>query len=533
MSDFDSLKKKAADFLSGWSAKRVKKGTKFSVKHDSFDTDDWASLRDQVPVINHNIRELQMSHDYVEPFMEDFFNLLHQGDPLFEDRDVMDDRYRPNLALSTEFKEMPEVESLRISTMHDPFATAMAMITMQPALKKAYERQTEAQQAAREAAEAREQQNQAAKALHQALADTQAADPNDPQAQQQAQQNLQAAVDAAEAAGLTFQQAQDQAQQQAEQAAAGARAGVRQAANQAANERQEEEQLMASFGVEPGELQRMSFEERAKLAERLRNNRLAKFAKLIGQFKQIQKSESRRKVVHSPDMVVGVEFGSDLQRVTAGELMNLAAPETEDDFWMRWANAQLVQYKLEGSEKLGQGPIIVVCDESSSMSYGGYGGATAEAWSKALSLALCDQARRGKRDFHYIGFASAPQQWIKSFPGGRTDLNGVIEFTEHFFSGGTHYETPLVMALELVEEAAREGKPKPDIVFITDDEYRVPNAEFLERWHLARKNISMHCYGIVIGRQSSGSMDAICDNVRSITTVTSDPSAVADVFRTI
>jgi uncharacterized protein with von Willebrand factor type A (vWA) domain len=533
MSDFDSLKQRAAKFLSGWSTKRVKKGTKFSIKHDSFDSDDWTDLRGQVPIINHNIRELQMTHDYVEPFMEDFFNLLHQGDPLFQDRDEMDDRYRPNLILSSEFKEMPEVESLRISTMHDQFATAMAMITMQPALKDAYERQTEAQQAAREAADARQGQNEAAKALHQALRDAQGADPNDPQAQQQAQQNLQAAVDAAEAAGLVMQEADASAQQQSQQAAAGTRASIRQAANQAANERQEEEQLLASFGVEPGELQRMSFDERVKLAERLRNNRLAKFAKLIGQFKQIQKSESRRKVVHNPDMVVGVEFGADLQRLTAGELMNLAAPETEDDFWLRWANAQLVQYKLEGNEKLGQGPIIVVCDESSSMACGGYGNATAEAWSKALALALCDQARRGKRDFHYIGFASQGQQWVKSFPGGRADLNGVIEFTEHFFSGGTHYETPLVMALELVEEAARDNKPKPDIVFITDDEYRVPNRDFLDRWHNARHNISMHCYGIVIGRPSSGSMDAICDNVRNITTVTSDPSSIADVFRTI
>jgi len=42
---------------------------------------------------------------------------------------------------------------------------------------------------------------------------------------------------------------------------------------------------MHSFGVEDGDLQRMNVRERMALAQKLANNRLAKFAKLLGQFK--------------------------------------------------------------------------------------------------------------------------------------------------------------------------------------------------------------------------------------------------------
>lgn len=536
--DLSKLIKRAQTAFDSWMP-HTESGTHTdSIHRDSFDEYDWKNLRDEVPVLNTNIDKLKVKFDYVDDFFEDFFNLLHQGDPMVRDESEMLDSRRPNRTMSTEFKDMPEVEGLRLSTMHDVYSTAMAMVSMQPKLEEAYKRTSAAQQAAREEQQRREELREAMRQLAQALANAEQVDPDDEDAQEQAAQGLQEAMDALEAAGGVLIDAGDQARAEAGQAARAARNALRQAANQAADERAEEQELMRAFGVEDGELQRMSFAERKRLSERLKNNRLAKFAKMIGQFRTIQSAESRRKVVHSPDEVVGVELGDNLQRMTAGEMSNLAEPLLEDEFWLRWANQRLLQYKLSGHEKLGQGPIIVVCDESGSMSGSYFGGidlagGTPEAWSKALALALCEQARRGGRDFYYIGFSSYNQQWTCFFEKGRAPLEKVIQFTEHFFNGGTHYEKPMMMALEIVERYGADDKPKPDVVFITDDEYQRPDKDFLERWQTARHKLSMKVYGIVIGHQSSGALDALSDNVRSITEMSSDPSVMRDIFRTI
>ena len=45
--------------------------------------------------------------------------------------------------------------------------------------------------------------------------------------------------------------------------------------------------LMRAWGVEPGQLERMPFEQRARLAQRLSSGRLGRFAQLIGRFRQM------------------------------------------------------------------------------------------------------------------------------------------------------------------------------------------------------------------------------------------------------
>ena len=52
---------------------------------------------------------------------------------------------------------------------------------------------------------------------------------------------------------------------------------------------------MAAWGIEPGTLQRMPFDERRGLADRLRNSRLGKFANLVGRFRIMAQGERARK----------------------------------------------------------------------------------------------------------------------------------------------------------------------------------------------------------------------------------------------
>jgi len=57
---------------------------------------------------------------------------------------------------------------------------------------------------------------------------------------------------------------------------------------------------MAAWGAGPGQLQRMSFDQRARLAARLRHGRLGQWAQLIGRFRQMAAGQRVRKTEHAP-----------------------------------------------------------------------------------------------------------------------------------------------------------------------------------------------------------------------------------------
>lgn len=523
------------------------------IPHDRFDEANWADIRSNVPAIDTMLTKLATKHDYVDDFAQDVFNACVQGDPVARDVADMATTHVPNHTVVTELAKLPEVQTLRASTRHDPYAGAMAMVSMKETLTQLVERSTEARERAKEQAEAEQAARDAAAAAQQALQaafDAQAAadastdpetgqpDPNAQQAAQDAQDAAEQALNGAEGCFGTAISAREATQQAGQQAVQSMRADLRAAAQAAEDEAAEEQQLMSAFGVEDGELRRMPFAERAALANRLKTNRMAKFAKLIGQFKALQAAESRRKVQHAPDEVNNVVLGDDLVRLAPSELLSFASDELEDDFWLRYVNRQLLCFDLIGTERVGQGPIVVVCDESGSMQGSYYGGVdlgngSPEAWSKALSLALCEQARQKGRDFYYIGFSSSRQQYTLKFPGGKAPLADVINMTEHFFGGGTSYEPALDMAVEILESYDEKDGKRPDVVFITDDEYGSLDPAFMQRWNKAKAKYDSRCFGIAIGCGTSGALNAVADNVRTVTEMTADPKAVSDLFRTI
>lgn len=543
MSFLSSLIEKAQSFLG---KEHVPVETQ-AIGADRFDRAYWDDIVHNVPGIQHMIDDIGQHHDYVGEFVEDLFHAAYKADPQLNDESDMKPTHVPNRSMIGELSESQQFQALRAQTKGDEYGAAMAVLSMEPAVRETQKAMQEAKERAEEAQKAAEEAAQQQQDAQQACQGVPGLDPNalgptpDPNGQPgdpgqgNAQGNAAQQLDAAQQLAQQAANARQQTQQATEQAAAGIKAAMKQAASQAADDLQQEAELMNAFGVEDGELQRMSFEERRELVQRLRNNRLAQFYKLLGQFKMIQQAESRRKVQHAADEVVGVKLGDNLQRMIPAEMLNLATPELEDDFWLRWANHALLEYDLRGSEHLGQGPVIVVVDESGSMMASDVAGGTREAWSKALALALCDQARQKGRDFHYIGFSSSRQQWTCSFPGGVTKVNQVIEMTEHFYGGGTAYEQPLTDAIELIETAYdTHGKPRPDIVFITDDEYGSMDETFMANWNRVKDKTSVRCFGIALGCGYSGALEQVSDNVRSLSDVMeSDPRSVGDLFRVI
>lgn len=231
-----------------------------------------------------------------------------------------------------------------------------------------------------------------------------------------------------------------------------------------------------AWGVGPGELERMPFARRARLAERLRTGRLAQWAELIGRFRRMAGGERARKVENATGELVGVTLGDDLTRVIPSELTNLGLPELRAVFAARYAAGELMLYDSRGEQTTGRGAVIACVDTSHSMYAAGPGGVSREAWAKACALALLDQARHAGRDFVGILFSSADKIRVFRFPSGQpAGIDRVLDFAETFLGGGTSFQVPLSAAVELLEEEFNDtARGRGDIVMITDGDATSP-----------------------------------------------------------
>jgi uncharacterized protein with von Willebrand factor type A (vWA) domain len=494
----------------GWSVAPEVPQSIFTVKHDSFDEMTWKMMQDQIGALRDAVRSLAEDHGTSEEAQEDVFNLLHQTDPRFRDRPEVKPTHVAQADLLQAMADSEVFEQLRDRTVLDEYGTAFAQLCLQEPLREAFD----------EMAKAQEAQQAAQQGLSDAMAQASMAQTEDEQnaatqAMEQALDGVQAADDAATDAGQQHTEA------------------LTDVVEKAGDDLRKEAETFASYGYSDGDLRTMDFEERRALAQRINDSRLSQLANIIGPHRFYADAERRRKIKHAPDETYDVEMGNDLTRLVPGELTNLAVPELADQFWLRWAKHGLLLQRKRGTEKAGMGPVIVVCDESYSMSEVlDDDGNTREAWSKAVSMALADAAKRGKRDFTYIGFSSAGQQWQRTFTGGAMSIDDIIEFTSHFFNGGTHYETPLAMAMAQVEEYERLGKGKADIVLITDDECKV-SPSFIDQYADLRRRTETSLYGLQVGEPKFGTLKTLADRTMSITKLTSSPEALRDLYRSI
>lgn len=497
-----------------------------AIKRNDFDRQDWDKAKTLIPGVQATTDTLKQSVDYVDDFMADLHAAFYRIDPTVRSPLEMKPTHVPNRSVIESLLALPKVQELRQHSAGDVYGSAMAMGAMAEVVTETLTRaQSAADEAAKAAQEAQEAREARAGEIAQMLAQAEAnGDPTGTQTEA-----LKAKLDQFDQLPPPDPNATQQA---AMACCAGQQNKLNLAAMKATDDLDNEAELMAAFGVEPGEVKSMDARERMALATNLRGNRLAKFAKLLGQFRKVQQAEERKRVTDTASEVHGIKRSNDLMRMTTSEYMNFADPTLELLMKLRWATHQLNTYDVRGKERQGQGPIIAVVDESGSMSATDVAGGSREAWSKALALALCEQARKRNRTFTYIGFSSAGQQRVIRFPDGKAPLEKVLDMTEGFLNGGTNFEKPLLLALKEIESLG--DQPKPDIVMITDDAYGPMDPKFMHQWNKAKDKLSLKCYGIALGCQVGIALEAVSDNVRAITElVESDPRKLGDIFRTV
>ncbi|MER6324644.1 vWA domain-containing protein [Streptomyces coelicoflavus] len=511
-----------------------------AVVADRYDRVVWHDAYGQSAALRELAGELGERHAYTADLLTDAFLAAYKAAPRLRGAAEMEHSRLVNHRVVAALLDSPGFAELHRETVGDPYAAAMAVLAQAGALRRMLDDARPARDRDERADRARQGAGDAvtlgAEAPRQTGDEADGGDGGD--------EDGTAPGPAADAARQTAGDAGDAARRAAAdagQALAAAVPGVpgaaRGAVARSAAGARKEATLMRAWGVGAGEQERMSFDERARLAERLRTGRLAEWAELIGRFRQMADGERARKVENATGELIGVTLGDDLSRVVPSELASLGLPELRAVFAARYAAGELMLYDSRGEQATGRGAVIACVDTSHSMYEAGPGGITREAWAKACALALLDQARHGGRDFVGIVFSAADKLRVFRFPAGRpAGPDRVLDFAETFLGGGTSYQRPLTAARELLEEEFNDSaRRRGDIVMLTDDDCGVTE-EWMRGWNEAKRRLGFRVFGVGIGAPrvaAAGSvLEALCDNLRSVEDFT-DVHAAADLFRVI
>lgn len=286
------------------------------------------------------------------------------------------------------------------------------------------------------------------------------------------------------------------------------RAHIAKMMQNAADEAQAANETAMTWGLEPGELQRLPAEERMELAKRLNNERFRRVAQLFGPMRNMMLSEQARKTVHTPEEVYDVTLGNHIGRLLPQEVLNLRAGPTRLDFLRRYTEGRLLEYDMQGVEKLAKGAIIFCEDGSGSMA------GEREMWAKAVMLCLLHLSRIQKRAMHVIHFSSRGQFTHIAFEQPADySLERILDAAELFYGGGTDFETPMKQALELLgKEHAATGKVSADVVFVTDDECWVTE-EFMTQYLDEMHRVQSTTWGVSVSGadRREGALDTMTE----------------------
>ncbi|MCC9687966.1 VWA domain-containing protein [Streptomyces althioticus] len=503
-----------------------------------YDRVAWRDVYARSAALRELSAQLLTRHAHAPDLLADVFLCAYQAAPRLRERAVMAPSHLVHHQVVTALTQSPDFAALHRETAGDAYAAAMAVLAQGSALRGLLERSREARERTGRADRARQEAEAAATAVGEAL--RQAAEEADGQEEvpAPAAAAVRRAAEAAREAEESARREDGAAAQAMAAAVPGIRSAARNAASAAAEAVRQEAALMRAWGVDAGETERMPFEERARLAERLRSGRLARWAELIGRFRQMAAGERARKVEHATGELVGVTLGDDLSRVIPSELAVLGVPELRAVFAARYAAGELMLYDSRGEQGTGKGAVIACVDTSHSMYAEGPGGITREAWSKACALALLDQARHAGRDFVGILFSAADKLQVFRFPGDRpAPVTDVLDFAETFLGGGTDFQRPLGTAAKILEEEFDSAsRARGDIVLITDDACEV-SENWTRLWNEIKRRLDFRLFGVAIATPdtatASGSvLETLCDNLRTVDDLT-DVHTTADLFRVI
>lgn len=502
--------------------------SRFTVGNDRYDREDFKKLMKEMREFKGYRDKLadSLAGDLAYDVWQDAFLSLHKVDPKLLSPDKIRPGHRVSRRVVEEMFDLPDHKDLRIWTAGDPVGAAVACNTIEPDMETLFDKLKTEQDMAQQLQELMQQladAEQEQRDLDELIRDWTEEHPDEePKTFEEQQKELQEKIDELrEQVG----DADASLEELLQQASPEIRAALRQGLQRASDAAQATSEMSQMWGMEPGELKRLSAAERMALAKRINNAKFKRVAELFGPMKRLAFSEQRRRVNYVPEEVFDVELGQNIMRLLPSELINLGDPDLELLFFKRYYEQSLLQFAMRGHERVARGGIVYVYDGSYSMV------GDKEIWSKALGLTLLHIARKQKRQFVAIQFGSASEIMIHDFRDGEITPEKVLDFAEFFFGGGTNFERPLSVGLDLLaQEHDATGALKSDIVFVSDGECGV-SPKFMDRWEAERKRLGFKCWGVNLdGIVEDEPMYTICNG--SVATVRSlmNGESVREIF---
>lgn len=260
-----------------------------------------------------------------------------------------------------------------------------------------------------------------------------------------------------------------------------------------------------------------------ELARRVRSSpTLQRIVELAGRLTMTARAKRASRTEYARSEVVGVEQTNDVARLLGSELALLVDPDMSDDLLIRLTERRALGYKMAGTEKSAKGPIVLVLDQSGSMTANGK-----DEWAKAVALALLDAARADARAFGIVLYNGAVVD-AKLFPvAADADPVAILDLLSSVPDGGTNYGPAMTQALDWVSVAGKFSKA--DVVHLTDGDASLDGAtEALAR----AKALGVTVFGIAIGNEGRA-LKAWSHEVTAIRDVGADTAAVDLIFDNI
>lgn len=397
---------------------------------------------------------------------------------------------------------------------------ATYLANLPEAVREQAQAAAQAAQAAQIAQDAVEGYAALAQLLTEAGRPTEAADYNAQAAQ------AQAAYEQAAAAALTAQEGYTQT---AEQQGAQLAQAANQAAQHAKEEAQESAEWMRGFSVAAGGDPQSANPEVARAAmEALRRNpHLKRLANFLGWAKRTARA-AWRKSPRARTEFTGYQ-AQELNPETMAPWETMAAvagtPIMRLDWQRRAVDGGVVHRQFSGKQQEGRGPLVIVRDESGSMS------GEPHALAVALEWALLEIARRDRRDFYSIPFSGQGQFALWQAPAiGQPDPTSLLTHLAHFYGGGTEPYAPLHRALELLET----GDLRADVLLITDEAFPSPPPAFLDRVQRIKARRPVRIVAVTIGAYAQGGAARdFADTVIALENLVKDKAAVGTALELV
>jgi uncharacterized protein with von Willebrand factor type A (vWA) domain len=228
---------------------------------------------------------------------------------------------------------------------------------------------------------------------------------------------------------------------------------------------------MAVWGAGDGPEDELPLEDRLELFRHfLSDERLRRVTELLGRTRYNASGTHSTLTRAAPTQIAGLALGDDLTMLVPSEAVWLTDPDTEREFYRRYAEHELLVRTLDMKGEPSRGPVVVLIDESSSM------GGERELMAKAVGLAIIGIARFDGRAAALIEFSSHGQQQTTHFEPGENDVPGVVALLTHFYGGGTDFDAPILAALRLTgtgklkDQGGDKRYQSADVIIISDGE---------------------------------------------------------------